>query len=787
MKHLIQRYYQNKIAGMILPPPNFVRDATSWVKSLVASYYQGEAEIADRHIKSLSPIVKIIQRIKDLNNQILDMETTEVPNMIPELEKKVQEMKDFIDRSHPSFKVTHSQSYNRFPTKESYRFIRSPQYLELSERKQEHAYDGISGDLDFITHDLKRSLQIQGQDTQKLLSWLGNQITDNSVPNKLPSPLNRLKGIFVDTRGWKYEEMMDFPNEPLREWYPNLKVPPVDVQVTESDSQYAKNRGTWNVHRKIIRVYIPSWEKAKNSLPRLFDSFDDTIEHEAIHMTQSYLKESLRNIPTVGLPSKNQREKGFMSHDEQHLRSYLVNQGINPKDVSFHSLDDVEFYTVLQDSIRELKRKIPDSLTEEQLSQAIRAFLGMNNTDQLGVRPYLGTFYKSLSRVPSQRKKFKKAIRLLYQALSHKLAQKSKNPYRVAKTYDVPVGTPVLYGKYKNKKGLISGFDTDDKGQPIVKITPEPKGKKQDKELKLFPFRSDPTRKEALTQRVAHRYMQASTQPLPSSFPSTEMGLMTKDEFLKFINPGNDHHGETEVWDWSLSKMNNMSFVYEEVDSLTIGKNRWRIYDTGKGYILKEKRNVAAIITQDHTLIYDQQYQKEDIPTAVFNYGTNQRDPLGVKNYKKVNNLSDYVGLVSTMAAYNLENWPTLVQRIKIKNEPFTVRSNKYSSRYTQFAILNSDGQIVAKALDEGGATLIVVAREYRARGLGKLIGKYWFKANPTAPSGGFTPGGEKTTLKIWSDRVRQFMAYGWYTEMIQENRITKQRVQEIIKGARGL
>ena len=63
--------------------------------------------------------------------------------------------------------------------------------------------------------------------------------------------------------------------------------------------------------------------------------------------------------------------------------------------------------------------------------------------------------------------------------------------YLCAAKFDLPVGTPVLYGKYKNKKGIIKGFKTSEKGDPIVIIEPVPKGRKQDKELSLFRIRID--------------------------------------------------------------------------------------------------------------------------------------------------------------------------------------------------------------------------------------------------------------------------------------------------------
>ncbi len=57
---------------------------------------------------------------------------------------------------------------------------------------------------------------------------------------------------------------------------------------------------------------------------------------------------------------------------------------------------------------------------------------------------------------------------------------------RAADTFDVPIGSPVLYGKYKNKKGKVIGFKRDEKGNPIVVVEPVPKGRKHNKEIQLF-------------------------------------------------------------------------------------------------------------------------------------------------------------------------------------------------------------------------------------------------------------------------------------------------------------
>ena len=66
----------------------------------------------------------------------------------------------------------------------------------------------------------------------------------------------------------------------------------------------------------------------------------------------------------------------------------------------------------------------------------------------------------------------------------------------MAKSYTLDVGDPVLYGKYKNKKGVITGFGKDQKGNPLVYVDPVPKGRKQPKEIQLFRIWFDEARHE---------------------------------------------------------------------------------------------------------------------------------------------------------------------------------------------------------------------------------------------------------------------------------------------------
>lgn len=62
---------------------------------------------------------------------------------------------------------------------------------------------------------------------------------------------------------------------------------------------------------------------------------------------------------------------------------------------------------------------------------------------------------------------------------------------KLAREFKVEIGQPIWYGKYKNKRGVIKEFKTNDKGDTIIVVEPipNPTGRKQPKELKLFRVR----------------------------------------------------------------------------------------------------------------------------------------------------------------------------------------------------------------------------------------------------------------------------------------------------------
>lgn len=91
------------------------------------------------------------------------------------------------------------------------------------------------------------------------------------------------------------------------------------------------------------------------------------------------------------------------------------------------------------------------------------------------------------------------------------------------------------------------------------------------------------------------------------------------------------------------------------------------------------------------------------------------------------------------------------------------------------------DGDIrVAFVSDEWGCVLIVVAKEYRKFGLGLTLHKLATTIEPGKQSGGFTPNGKNSFIRVHREFVRDALKNGMYSKMVRSGQLTVQRVKEI-------
>ena len=85
---------------------------------------------------------------------------------------------------------------------------------------------------------------------------------------------------------------------------------------------------------------------------------------------------------------------------------------------------------------------------------------------------------------------------------------------------------------------------------------------------------------------------------------------------------------------------------------------------------------------------------------------------------------------------------------------------------------------------NEWGCILVVVTREYRGFGFGVLLTKMLREIKPAHPSGGFTPQGYANFVKVHREFVRDYLKSGFYSYLIRNGTLTKERVKEIVESA---
>src|SRR5271166_942017 len=266
------------------------------------------------------------------------------------------------------------------------------------------------------------------------------------------------------------------------------------------------------------------------------------------------------------------------------------------------------------------------------------------------------------------------------------------------------------------------------------------------------------------------RYGQLTT-PCPASFPKTEIGLMTSQEFLRLRNPHGKSHS-SESYNFDISQLNRDH--PQHLGKAGYGEDEVTAERLSGGCRLRNRDGDVVAIIHKGTAYYDRPHWKRRIPGSVGNQAGNGVVQLGVASFKQVKYLSELVTLISPVAEINAARYPFVLQRIIVQGEPMSVRADNQPKKDagTTLAIFNADGLVVAQASNEWGATLLTVAQEYRGKGLGKIIGQYWYEMNPSFESGGFTPAGQQNALAQWRERVAEFSARGWYSALVRQGRL---------------
>jgi hypothetical protein len=257
---------------------------------------------------------------------------------------------------------------------------------------------------------------------------------------------------------------------------------------------------------------------------------------------------------------------------------------------------------------------------------------------------------------------------------------------------------------------------------------------------------------------------------------------MTVGEFIASRNPKATYH-TSDAYDFDLKKLNR-DFSLSYKGTATVRSAKYSIVANNKGFLIYDSDKVLVAVIHNGVLYKEK--SAKTLPSGYLSYNGEDTD-FGVTSTKTVKYPAEYVRLVSDVAKNNLATYKVLLRNVTIGGEPMQVRAKEQpeKNKGVSLAVINELGEIVAEATDEWGATLLVVAQEYRGKNLGQLIGKFWYALNPDYESGGFTRSGEANATSIWEDRVREFLANGWYSELVRQGTLTKQRVEEITSGLR--
>lgn len=250
-------------------------------------------------------------------------------------------------------------------------------------------------------------------------------------------------------------------------------------------------------------------------------------------------------------------------------------------------------------------------------------------------------------------------------------------------------------------------------------------------------------------------------------------GLMSLEDYLESQNKRHIRH-PSDSYDFDLADMN------QDYKDWAMGSNKdFKLHQRMNGWtILKDDELIG--VSDGHTLWVAHQYLNQ-IPE--YFYGGPAHEAVDVKlgNPVAVKYPAEYLSRVFNVQQHTKATYPVLLQQMG----RYELRATKQpeTNQGVNLALCH-DGLVVAVAQNEWGATLIVVAQEYRHRGLGPLMHKYWAQYNPEFKSGGYTWEGEQMAIRAWANRVRELASHGIYTKLIQEGKMTAEKAKALIQEA---
>lgn len=131
-------------------------------------------------------------------------------------------------------------------------------------------------------------------------------------------------------------------------------------------------------------------------------------------------------------------------------------------------------------------------------------------------------------------------------------------------------------------------------------------------------------------------------------------------------------------------------------------------------------------------------------------------------------------------------NWEIL--RINNEIQYYTrdelIKLGKFNRFNYHFAVFDGNQQ-VGTAQDEWGCLLVMVGQEYRRFGLGPILTKLAWEAEPGKETGGCTSRGAAVVQKVHTEFVRDYLQKGFYSLLVKEGKLTAEKVKQIIASAK--
>lgn len=176
--------------------------------------------------------------------------------------------------------------------------------------------------------------------------------------------------------------------------------------------------------------------------------------------------------------------------------------------------------------------------------------------------------------------------------------------------------------------------------------------------------------------------------------------------------------------------------------------------------------------------------KKDEYPQKLFN-----KDDMERVFTKKINNISIDFRVKKTDRYENKfikrdkDSKPLIINgEIQYYTPKELEKMGKRRWDYT-FAAFDDD-LVIGYTVDEWGCLLVSVAEEYQKFGIGKILTKLAWEAEPGKTTGGCTYRGKKLVRRIHGDFVRDYLKKGFYSLLVRSGQMSAERAKEIINSA---